>query len=504
MQASRASPIMKTSPRQLSLLAPLAVLALAPAVFASSVDNPTELAAYQVTALKFTSPLAEFMDRLDRLFDSPWVDAQGGPLIQDIIWRHEYLAEHPSDEAIIYVTRGPDGRVLNATTIYTRNGGLYANSSALGENVRLHGLTAADIHDTGKIDQAIDGIRDAYALDASLQVASFRGLGSLDFISARGGRSGDFGGRRAGGSLYFFSTFQPVPGDFTAAGGIGSPQTPRQYAFAENESGTGQLVPTGLNPFYPGFLDPGWAASYHQPPAAMLDTVYRALRDPNRAGLVPVAVGPVEAQVRSRRGLVQRPLPALVFDWEGVHYVYRPYRGTIGFPMPPNPVTGLPYLCVKDGGTIESIYFSATYLRSHPAEKAVVVAGDNPSAAYTANGRLCLFSPSLNEFVLLKTTRPEAIGNQAALATAVARAKAALAGAPARAATSGKARSGHVPEQLPGDTADSQMRRIFLAFQQAGIDVHLTSGETSSLSFTWQGVNYLYGADQRLRPVSNG
>jgi hypothetical protein len=195
-----------------------------------------------------------------------------------------------------------------------------------------------------------------------------------------------------------------VSGDFTVAGGgYGSPHTQYLYAYAETEGDTGQVVPYGLNPFYPGFMDSGWADRYHEPPAEMLDTVYRALRDPDRAGLVPVAVSPLATQVRTRKGPELRTQPALVFDWEGVHYVYRPYRGTIGHPIPLNPVTGLPYLCVKDGGLLESIYFSATYLRGHPAEKAVVVASDSPAAAYTVNGRLCLFSPALNQFVLVKS-----------------------------------------------------------------------------------------------------
>jgi len=509
---------MKTTPKQYPFLASLAAMALAPAVLATSsaaADPAVELPAYQVTAPTFTSPIAEFLDKLDRLFDSPWVDAQGGPLIQDIIWRHEYLAEHPSDEAIIYVNRAADGRVLNATTIYTKNGGLYANSYALGENVRLHGLTAGDIHDTNKIIRSVNEIRDAYELDAEMQGPMFRALGDLNFIGPEDRRGSITSDRRAsyprlvgnmrGGSQYILSTFQPVAGDFTVAGGgYGSSHTRDLYAFAETEGNTGQVVPYGLNPFYPGFLDPGWSDRYHEPPTAMLNAVYRALRDPNRAGLIPVALSRINSQVHTRKGVEARPLPALVFDWDGVHYVYRPYRGTVGLQMPLNPVTQLPYLCVKDGGMIESIYFSATYLKSHPAEKAVVVPSDNPSAAYTVNGKLCLFSPSLNQFVLLKTAGPDTIGDQTMLASSIARAKAILAARPVPAAARGRARSGHVPEQLPGDTADSQMRRIFVAFQQAGIPVHLNSGDTSSLTFSWQGVTYVYGADQLLHPASNG
>jgi hypothetical protein len=491
---------MKTSITPHSLRASLAAVVLAPFLvptLSSAADQPVEMPAYQVTAPRFTSPTAEFMEKMDTLFDSPWIDAQGGPLIQDIIWRHAYLSEHPSDEAIIYVDRSADGRVTNATTVYTKNGALYANSYALGSNVKLHGLTAADLHDTTKVLRAIGGIYDAYLLDASTEDAQFRALGDLNFIRPEGPARGRLD--------YFISTFQPVAGDFAiAGGGYGSPHTQDLYAFAEFEGNTGQVVPYGLNPFYPGFMDAGWSDRYHEPPAEMLDTVSRAMHDPDRAGLIPVAVSPVNFQMRSRRGPVLRSTPALVFDWDGVHYVYRPYRGTIGHPIPLNPVTGLPYLCVKDGGLIESIYFSATYLKGHPAEKAVVVPSDTPAAAYTVNGKLCLFSPSLNEFVLLKASGPEAIGDQTVLHSSIARAKAVLAARPAPAATTRPARPGRLPDRLLGDTADSQMRRIFVAFQQAGIPVHLNSGDISSLTFSWQGVNYVYGADQQLRQNSSG
>lgn len=491
------SKIMKTTLNPPSLLTALAAVVLAPALLpfpAGAADQPVELPAYQVTAPRFSSPAAEFMEKMDTLFDSPWIDAQGGPLIQDIIWRHAYLAEHPSDEALIYVNRSADGRVVNATTVYTKNGALYANSYALGSNVKLRGLTAADLHNSAKVVKAIESIYGVYALDADLGSAEFRALGNLNFI---GGEDRD---RR--NFEHFVTTYQPVGGVFAlAGGGYGSPHAQELYAFAALEGDTGQVVPYGLNPFYPGFMDAGWSDRYHEPAAEMLDTVYRALHDPDRAGLVPVAVSPVNSQVRTRRGPGLRSAPALVFDWDGVHYVYRPYHGTIGHPIPLNPVTGLPYLCVKDGGLIESIYFSATYLKSHPAEKSVVVASDNPSAAYTVNGKLCLFSPSLNQFVLVKSSGPEAIGDQTLLNSSIARAKAILAARPAPAP--GPARSHRLPDQLLGDTPDSQMRRIFVAFQQAGIPVHLSSGDTSSLTFTWQGVSYTYGSDQQLRQNPN-
>ena len=491
---------MKSSPQNVGWLFSAVALSAAPLFGGSatlSADQPVQLPAYEVTAPRFTSPTAEFMEKMDTLFDSPWVDARGGPLIQDIIWRHGYLAEHPSEEAVIYVNRSADGRVADATTVYTRNGSLYANSYTLGSHVKLHGLTAADLHNGPKVVQAIEGIYGVYTLDAETENAQFRALGDLNFIGL------DSGGRLR--SNHFVTTYQPLSGTRAVAGrSSGSFRTQELYAFAEMAGDSGQVVPDGLNPSYPGFMDAGWSDRYHQPAPEMLDTVYRALHDPERAGLIPVAVSPVNSQVRTRRGPGLRSMTALVFDWDGVHYVYRPYHGTVGHPIPLNPVTGLPYLCVKDGGLIESIYFSATYLKSHPAEKAVVVTSDDPAAAYTVNGKLCLFSPTLNRFVLLKSSGPEAIGDQNLLSSSVARAKAALAAQPAPAAAARPAKSGQLPDRLLGDTPDSQMRRIFVAFQQAGIPVHLKSGEASSLTFTWQGVDYTYGADQQLRKNSSG
>src|SRR5471030_2216524 len=164
--------------------AALAALLLAPVLLLASAradDNSVHLPAYEVTAPRYSSGFSEFIQKLDTLFDAPWVDARGSPLIQAIVWRHGFLSEHPSDEAVIYVTQKPDGLVSQATTIFTQNGKLYANSYALGEHMRLHGLTAADIHDRKKIDSAIDEIHEAFALGAELETATIRGLGDLAF-----------------------------------------------------------------------------------------------------------------------------------------------------------------------------------------------------------------------------------------------------------------------------------------------------------------------------------
>jgi hypothetical protein len=261
---------------------------------------------------------------------------------------------------------------------------------------------------------------------------------------------------------------------------------------------TGQIVPTSMNMFYGGGGPFGLNAlvraeaddRFHEPASLMLDSIYRSMHNPNQAGVVPVSISPVQAR------------SSLVFDWAGIHYVYQPYVGTVGQPIPTNPVTGLPYLCVKDTGLLESVYFSATYLQAHPTEKAVIVASDSPAAAFTANGHVAIFSPSLNHFAVTRDN-DAAINDPAELQSSVAKVKATLASLPIPAATAGHPRLQHVPESLLGDTADSQMRRVYLAFLDAGIPVYLKTGDAPSLTFTWQGVNYFYGPDQQVRLASN-
>ena len=129
-----------------------------------SADGTVQLPTYEVTEPKFSSTLKELYEKFDSFGNSHWVDAQGSALIQAIIWRHGYLRTHPSNEAIIFIDRGGNGRVRTATTVYTEDGKLYANSYALGDKVRMGNLTAADIHDSGKIEQWLGGIHDQFDL----------------------------------------------------------------------------------------------------------------------------------------------------------------------------------------------------------------------------------------------------------------------------------------------------------------------------------------------------
>jgi hypothetical protein len=492
---------MKTSLPRPSRI-PLALAAVVSALgiraqSATAADDAVKMPTYEVTAPKFTSPVMEFYEKFDNLSDDSWVDAQGGELIQAIIWRYGYLRVHPSDSAVIYVNRNPGGRVLAATTVYTLNGNLYASSYALGERQRLGSLTAADINNPAKIEHEIDGIREQYQIGADLMMAVYRGGGF------GGGRGGVIRGFPSGVTGY--AAF-PSMGSLLAAG---SP---------ENFDDTGQIVPSNANIFYGGggirsssgspaqsyYYYASLGDHFHESPSEMLDTVYRALSNPNQAGMVPVAIGSVASRIPTAGGSKIEPRPAIVFDWDGVHYVYRPYVGTLGHPIQKNPVTGLPYLCVRDGSLIESVYFAATYLKSHPGEKAVVVAGGETSAAYTAKGKLCLFIPSLNHFALVGGANPAAIDDPKALDSSIARVKANLAALLVPATTNGRPRARHLPTGLAGDTADLQMRRIYVAFQSAGIPVYLKSGESSSLNFTWQGINYHYGPDQHVQLATDG
>jgi hypothetical protein len=487
---------MKTSLPRPSRI-PLALAAVVSALgiraqSATAADDAVKMPTYEVAAPKFTSRVAELYEMFDNLDHPTWLEA-GGPLVQAIIWRHGYLRVHTGEKAVIYVDRTPGGMVAAATTIYTENGKLYANSDAFGAHVLMKNLTAADIYDSAKVEQWIGSIRGQYQI----------GGPSLFFV-ASGGRGRGFRGGNGPG----FNGAREFTADvgYTEWGPSGplqfSPVSGGPVGNVSGQPSTGQIVPTSANMFYVGNPVSGRFGTralyqaemddhFHEGPALILDEAYRALHSPSRAGLVPVSISPVNAR------------PSLVYDWDGVHYVYWPGVGTEGHKIPTNPVTGRPYLCVKDNGLMESVYFIATYLKSHPDEKAVMVASDDPSAAYTSKGQLCFFSPSLNHFAVLPKADPAAIGDAAVLKGSMAKLTALLAAVPVPAAADGRAHPRHVPEELPGDTADSQMRRIYLAFKGAGIPVHLVSGGSPSLSFTWQGVNYQYGPEQQLQVASN-
>jgi hypothetical protein len=188
-------------------------------------------------------------------------------------------------------------------------------------------------------------------------------------------------------------------------------------------------------------------------------------------------------------------LTAIVFDWEGVQYLYNPDVGTQAKPLPLNPVTGLPYLCVKGGALMECAFFCATYAKQHPEEKAVLLTGDPVLAAYQSDGKLKLFIPSLGRFTL-PPDFAEAIDDAASLG----RVRDQLAALERQ----NGARPDAIPDQVPGDDAGLQRRRAFLALQAAGLPCQINEQAEPSLTFTLNGVAYVYGPDQQVRAAPGG
>jgi hypothetical protein len=63
----------------------------------------------------------------------------------------------------------------------------------------------------------------------------------------------------------------------------------------------------------------------------------------------------------------------LVLDWNQKHYLWNPATGVIEVPVPVDPLTQTPYLCVQQPELPGSVLFAAEYARLHPAEKAEVL-----------------------------------------------------------------------------------------------------------------------------------
>ncbi len=73
-----------------------------------SAAGTVQLPAYEVTAPKFAASGAAWREKLDNLGHTTWVNAQGGALVQAIVWRHGYLSLHPGEQAAIFVRQRPE------------------------------------------------------------------------------------------------------------------------------------------------------------------------------------------------------------------------------------------------------------------------------------------------------------------------------------------------------------------------------------------------------------
>jgi len=426
--------------------------------------NPAPLPAVQLPGVEVSAPKGPTPTKRNPLFDHPFANLRSAPLIEAIFWRHHYLASHPQEQALIVTTHEAE-HLISATTVYTKSGKVYGSSNALGEGFVLKGMAAADLATAAgmaRVQKYIFDLR-IRAEDAGDPMVLAEETGNYSIL-----------GRAAGRAM---PVDRHVPAQLKAS---------MQQIRSDDNAAMRQSL---TQAFYVGSSN------------EILDWTYQGLRDPARAGIVPVAMSqvggqgaPVEvppyAQVRRFQA---DHLPVLVFDWEGVQYYYQPDIGTWALPEPRNPITGLPYLCVRNGAAMECVYFCATYAKEYPDRKAVFAPGSPVLAAFQADDeKLGMFLPTMGR-VSLPTEYLEAIDQPAYLGKlrdkfVAVQQQRGLAANP-------------IPEAIAGDDGDMQMRRAWLAFQAAGISSRLEEDGPPSLKFTWNGLDYVYGSDQQIHPA---
>ena len=423
------------------------------------------------------------------LFDHTFADLAGGPLIEAIFWRHHFLTHYPQEDAVILTTvRG--NRLVSATTVYSQGGKIYASSNALGEKVSVPGLGPEDLHRKAGLAQAAEFIDELRQQLLSAPPAGF----NLGYAILRAEESGGYGAFRppttTPQSMMALNAESLIPAtDFSQV----NARRRSSDAPTISEGGSGGSAGVGLAAAaHEGSLNSAAARgaalqNFTQPSDALVSEAYAGLHDPAHAGLVPVALNETTYRGAS--------VPCVVFDWDGLQYTYQPDKGTTGRPLPLNPFTGLPYLCLKNGALAECVYFRATYSRKFPNQKAVVVPGDPAFVAFQTEQNLGLFFPQLGYFTLAKQYRG-IVDDREALGKVRTRIVVLQVQAGARADA--------VPERMPGDDGDLQVRRAFLACREAGLDCHLHEEGPSWFDFAAEGQAYFYGLDQRVHlPASS-
>ena len=418
------------------------------------------MAPYEVIEPKAPQTFHEKMQALDHVFDGPFPELRSGPLIEAILWRHKYMIEHPADRALILTTE-TGTQVKSATTIYSENGKVYASSNAMGEHRLFKGFVPADLDNPKKVEvirALILRERDAYLPGGQDTRAD------LAILADATGENEDL----AGGP--------PVLGKLLVLA-----EETGDYTVLARQAGSRHLG-----------MQAAMIQTYMQPQSEVLDWTYRAMHDTARVGLIPVALTHVTFQ-----GADGKPdgYQALIFDWDNKHYLYNPDRGTQALPLPVNPVTNLPYLVARNGGMLECAYFCTTYLAAHPGEKVLLLPGTPTAVAFTEKGTIGIFGLALGPFHT-KPLGEAGVARVLASPGSLVRLRDKLAAGVQQ----------PIPSEMLGDTTDLQMRRVFLAFQAAGIPSHLITGEGAEpkLTFTWAGGSFVYGADQIVRPASGG
>jgi len=416
---------------------------------------------------------------------------RGGQLVDAIGFRHEYLEKHPGERAtVVVVTRPADQRVTQAVVAYTAGKKLHLESVAMGD-IQPGGLTVADIDHPEVIQKYVQEIRDVYLLDAgfsrrddaqnmsqpiditnnpSMAASEIPNLAANEAAAAQSAES----------SAALMALMQ----DMGTSGG--------KLATAE-ETGDYSNVLVGHS------VDSEPVAEYPGTSADMLTSAYHWLNDMGKVGLIPVALGKVTMDLTHLpddfdQGNKVTTQDAVVFDWDGVHYMYNDQYGTLGMPIPRNPVTGQPYLVIRNGDLLESLYFVAAYREENPKERAALVPasdGVHAAAVFTKAGRIWMMSPFLGRFELPDRYRFENIEGIARLHKAlIARELKRLpAGTECRPGTG-------LPQAMPGDSPSEQVRRAYLAFAELGIPERFLMNEkrVPGLQVTYLGSDYSYFA----------
>ncbi len=449
-------PVVNPAPQPPVALPPVEVTAPAgrPETPDPSVHPPGEIPPTEVTPKHFSgnpainishdSPFRDIVDKRP-VFEKPipvrrhpFVFGRTGPLIRAIFWKHNYLQYHPQEQAVIVPIPQRDHSV--STMIFWTNAGLvYGNSEGLRRNFLLEGISPAKL-------ATPEGVIQARRYMQAL----------LNNPNARG----------------------------EAAAG-----NPVGNAVQDMSDGL-DLFEETPDSFYAGR------------PRENLAWTYSNLHDPEKAGMLPVALGQITGQggpgdtppfayfARSPGASGIRPTQFLTFDLDGTQYYYNPDVGTFALPLPLNAITRLPELGLRGGARIECVYFCATFARQHPGNRAVVVAGEPAAAAFERDGRLCLLIPVLGGFALPADYLPALSdpGHLSQIRDQVVAAK-----RPSQAAAAA------IPDGIKGDDSDMEMRRAFLALQAAGVPCELSEKGSPSLQCDWAGVSYAYGADQSVR-----
>lgn len=430
--------------------------------------NPAPQPAVQLPAVEVTATKDKTEHKTYNSYhEGTFARLRSGPMVEAILWRHHYLASHPQEEAIILTTH-EGNRITSATTVYTKEGKLLASSDVLGESFGLKGLTAADIRSPAKALKLIVDTRNLL-----LDSVDSGGGGTMGSLLAVAEETGNYRilGRLAG---------PPMPVDPKM------PEAVRAMVAQAHRDANRAMRDELTKPFVAEASD------------EVLGWTFQALHDPNRSGIVPVAL----TQLKGRFPIMNTdPVryvddpQVLVFDWEGVQYCYEPDVGTWVQPLPRDGVTGLPYLCIKNGALLEGVYFCASYGRQHPGQKTSLVTSDPVAAAYAADDKLNLFLPTVGRFGLTKQY-VEAL-DQPAYLTQI---RDKLVSIQARRGTPPSA----LPQEITGDDGDMQMRRAFIAFKAVGVACQLQEDGPPSLSFTWDGVAYVYGSDLQVHRLPKG